>query len=146
MIGAVGDASDRGDGGGQAGVGASEAGVFSPRMLGGTTALVTGGGTGLGKATALELVRCGACVTIAGRREDVLAEAAGEIRALVGEGALGGSSGAGARGGGGHTGARGRMPGGAGPLRGGAWRGAWAWAPRCARLSATFAIPAMRGG
>jgi NAD(P)-dependent dehydrogenase (short-subunit alcohol dehydrogenase family) len=30
--------------------------------------LVTGGGTGLGKATALELARCGVSVTIAGRR------------------------------------------------------------------------------
>jgi citronellol/citronellal dehydrogenase len=58
--------------------------IFAPGMLGGTTALVTGGGTGLGKATALELVRCGACVTIAGRREDVLAEAAAEIGELVG--------------------------------------------------------------
>jgi citronellol/citronellal dehydrogenase len=58
--------------------------IFAPAMLDGTTALVTGGGTGLGKATALELVRCGAWVTIAGRREDVLAEAAAEIGELVG--------------------------------------------------------------
>ncbi len=62
--------------------------IFAPGMLAGTTALVTGGGTGLGKATALELVRCGACVTIAGRREDVLAEAAAEIAELVGAAAL----------------------------------------------------------
>lgn len=53
--------------------------IFAPGMLAGQTALVTGGGTGLGKATALELARCGAAVTITGRREDVLAEAAGEI-------------------------------------------------------------------
>jgi citronellol/citronellal dehydrogenase len=104
MIGAVGDASDRVDGGVQAGVGGSDSAIFAPRMLGGTTALVTGGGTGLGKATALELVRCGACVTIAGRREDVLAEAAAEIRALVGEGAIGGGSGADAEGSGAATG------------------------------------------
>jgi citronellol/citronellal dehydrogenase len=58
--------------------------IFAPGMLAGTTTLVTGGGTGLGKATALELVRCGACVTIAGRREDVLAEAAAEIGDVVG--------------------------------------------------------------
>jgi citronellol/citronellal dehydrogenase len=60
--------------------------IFAPRMLDGTTALVTGGGTGLGKATTLELVRCGAYVTIAGRREDVLAEAAAEIGELTGAG------------------------------------------------------------
>jgi len=53
-------------------------------MLRGQSALVTGGGTGLGKATALELARCGASVTIAGRREDVLAEAAAEIGGLLG--------------------------------------------------------------
>ncbi len=42
-------------------------------------AVVTGGGTNLGKAAAAELVRCGASVLIAGRREEVLAEAAGEL-------------------------------------------------------------------
>jgi citronellol/citronellal dehydrogenase len=42
-------------------------------------ALVTGGGTNLGKAAATELVRCGAAVVIAGRREEVLAETAGEL-------------------------------------------------------------------
>ena len=67
-------------------IGAMSSEIFAPGMLGGTTALVTGGGTGLGKATALELVRCGACVTIAGRRDDVLAEAAAEIGGLVGAG------------------------------------------------------------
>ena len=58
-----------------------ESAIFARGMLGGQAALVTGGGTGLGKATALELARCGATVTIAGRREDVLAEAAAEIDA-----------------------------------------------------------------
>jgi len=53
-------------------------------MLRGQSALVTGGGTGLGKATALELARCGASVTIAGRREEVLREAAEEIDRVVG--------------------------------------------------------------
>lgn len=42
-------------------------------------ALVTGGGTNLGKAAATELVRCGARVVIAGRRADVLAETAAEL-------------------------------------------------------------------
>jgi citronellol/citronellal dehydrogenase len=42
-------------------------------------ALVTGGGTNLGKAAAQELVRCGASVVIAGRRAEVLEQAAEEI-------------------------------------------------------------------
>jgi citronellol/citronellal dehydrogenase len=42
-------------------------------------ALVTGGGTNLGKAAAVELARCGASVVIAGRRAEVLEETAGEI-------------------------------------------------------------------
>jgi citronellol/citronellal dehydrogenase len=69
--------------------GASASAIFSAGMLRGQSALVTGGGTGLGKATALELARCGASVTIAGRREDVLLEAAAEIDGVVGEAARG---------------------------------------------------------
>src|ERR1700733_2781843 len=61
-----------------------ESEIFAPGMLEGRSALVTGGGTGLGKATALELARCGATVAIAGRRDDVLAEAAEEIEAATG--------------------------------------------------------------
>jgi citronellol/citronellal dehydrogenase len=57
--------------------------IFARGLLSGQAALVTGGGTGLGKATALELARCGATVTIAGRREDVLAEAAEEIAGVA---------------------------------------------------------------
>ena len=41
--------------------------------------LITGGGTNLGKAAAEELVRCGASVVIAGRRSDVLEQAAADI-------------------------------------------------------------------
>jgi citronellol/citronellal dehydrogenase len=63
---------------------AGQSEIFAPDMLAGRAALVTGGGTGLGKATALELVRCGAKVTIAGRRLDVLEEAAAECAELVG--------------------------------------------------------------
>jgi NAD(P)-dependent dehydrogenase (short-subunit alcohol dehydrogenase family) len=53
--------------------------VFAAGALAGQVALVTGGGTNLGKAAAAELVRCGASVVIAGRRQDVLEAAAAEI-------------------------------------------------------------------
>ena len=59
--------------------GASE--VFAEGMLDGRVVLVTGGGTGLGRAAAVELVACGAQVVIAGRRADVLERAAQEIGA-----------------------------------------------------------------
>ena len=53
--------------------------MFADGALAGRVALVTGGGTNLGKAAATELARCGASVMIAGRREEVLEEAAAEI-------------------------------------------------------------------
>ncbi|MGI8571524.1 MAG: SDR family oxidoreductase [Solirubrobacteraceae bacterium] len=53
--------------------------VFADGVLEGRVALVTGGGTNLGKAAAHELSRCGAQVVIAGRRTEVLEETAGEI-------------------------------------------------------------------
>jgi citronellol/citronellal dehydrogenase len=59
--------------------------IFASGMLDGRTALVTGGGTGLGRETALELRRCGAKVTITGRRADVLEQAAAEIAEQAGE-------------------------------------------------------------
>jgi citronellol/citronellal dehydrogenase len=58
---------------------AGESAVFAPDLLSGKVALVTGGGTGLGKATAHELARCGATVVIVGRRKEVLEEAVAEI-------------------------------------------------------------------
>jgi citronellol/citronellal dehydrogenase len=53
--------------------------IFAAGLLSGKVVLVTGGGTGLGKATAIELVRCGARVVIAGRRAEVLEGAVAEI-------------------------------------------------------------------
>jgi citronellol/citronellal dehydrogenase len=55
--------------------------VFAPDLLAGRAVLVTGGGTGLGRAAAAELRACGADVVICGRREDVLQRAASELGA-----------------------------------------------------------------
>ncbi len=56
--------------------------IYAPDALAGRAVLITGGGTGLGLATAMELARCGARVLIAGRREDVLQQAAVQVDAL----------------------------------------------------------------
>ena len=61
---------------GAGGVGVEPSRVFADGVLDGRVAIVTGGGTNLGKAAAAELARCGASVLIAGRREDVLEAAA----------------------------------------------------------------------
>jgi citronellol/citronellal dehydrogenase len=53
--------------------------VFADGVLAGHAVLVTGGGTGLGKAAAAELRRCGAEVVICGRREEVVAATAAEL-------------------------------------------------------------------
>jgi citronellol/citronellal dehydrogenase len=50
--------------------------IFAADLLQGRVILVTGGGTGLGRAAAGELSRCGAQVVICGRREEVLRAAA----------------------------------------------------------------------
>jgi citronellol/citronellal dehydrogenase len=53
--------------------------VFRPGLFEGKVALVTGGGTGLGRCTAHELAALGAQVVIAGRRQDRLDAVAAEI-------------------------------------------------------------------
>jgi NAD(P)-dependent dehydrogenase (short-subunit alcohol dehydrogenase family) len=50
----------------------------------GKTALVTGAGEGLGRATALELARRGANLVVLARRRDVLLRTAAEVEALGG--------------------------------------------------------------
>jgi NAD(P)-dependent dehydrogenase (short-subunit alcohol dehydrogenase family) len=57
---------------------------FAPDLLSGRTALVTGGGTGLGVAVAEGLSAVGAHVVIAARRRDRLQEAAALIEARTG--------------------------------------------------------------
>lgn len=47
--------------------------------MNGKVAIITGGSSGIGKATAIEMVKLGANVVINGRREDALADAAREI-------------------------------------------------------------------
>ncbi len=55
--------------------------IFAPGLLDGRVVLVTGGGTNLGLQAAIELHRAGASVVIAGRRIEVLEEAAPRIGA-----------------------------------------------------------------
>jgi citronellol/citronellal dehydrogenase len=59
--------------------GALRSQVFADSVLDERVSVVTGGGTGLGRAAARELAACGAKVVLAGRREEVLAAAAAEI-------------------------------------------------------------------
>ena len=60
------------------------ASVLGPDANAKAVALVTGGGTGIGAATALELARTGASVVICGRREEHLAAVQAAIEAMGG--------------------------------------------------------------
>lgn len=55
--------------------------IFADGLLDGRHVLVTGGGTGIGLAIARECGRLGARVTLAARRENVLAEACAALKA-----------------------------------------------------------------
>ena len=59
--------------------------VFRPDLLAGQVHLVTGGGTGIGRAIAHELASLGAHVVLAARREEKLQATAEEIRGAGGE-------------------------------------------------------------
>ncbi len=60
--------------------------IFAPDLFRDQVALVTGGGTGIGRATAAMLARLGARVAIASRKLDHLAPTAAELAAIAGEG------------------------------------------------------------
>lgn len=57
-------------------------GVFAPNLFAGKTVLVSGGGRGIGKQTALAFARLGANLVIAGRRSEFLDPAARQIAEL----------------------------------------------------------------
>ena len=58
--------------------------MFQPDLLQNKRALITGGGTGLGKATAQRFLELGAEVYICGRRHEVLTATEQELRDLTG--------------------------------------------------------------
>lgn len=58
---------------------------FHSRALQDKVVLITGGGTGIGRATALSMAGCGARLVLTGRREGLLKETAERIREMGGE-------------------------------------------------------------
>lgn len=58
---------------------------YAPDLMAGQVALVTGSGSGMGRATALEMASCGARLALFARREEPLRETAEMIRAMGGE-------------------------------------------------------------
>ncbi len=59
-------------------------GLLAPGVLAGRTALITGGGSGIGRASAVALAAAGASVIVVGRREEPLAETVALIEEAVG--------------------------------------------------------------
>jgi citronellol/citronellal dehydrogenase len=59
--------------------------IFRPGLLDGRVCVVSGAGTGLGKATALELARLGANVAVCGRRPEPIRSTVAEIEAAGGQ-------------------------------------------------------------
>jgi citronellol/citronellal dehydrogenase len=59
--------------------------IFAPGLLDGSVCAVSGAGTGIGRATALELARLGATVAICGRRREPLEATVAEIEAAGGK-------------------------------------------------------------
>lgn len=62
--------------------------VFRQGLFDGSVALITGGGSGIGKAIATELCRLGGTVVIAARKTDRLEATAAELRQIDGGGAV----------------------------------------------------------
>ncbi|MBJ7348067.1 MAG: SDR family NAD(P)-dependent oxidoreductase, partial [Thermoleophilaceae bacterium] len=48
--------------------------IFAPDLLKGQVAVISGGGSGFGRATAIELTALGATVVICGRRQEPIDE------------------------------------------------------------------------
>ncbi|MCB1261416.1 MAG: SDR family NAD(P)-dependent oxidoreductase, partial [Acidimicrobiales bacterium] len=66
-------------------VGAAAAASYAPDLFAGRTVLITGGGTGIGRATAHGFARLGGTVVIASRDEAHLAPTVDELRGHGGE-------------------------------------------------------------